>query len=385
MMAMLLQNFDFKLDNPAYSLKIKSNLTIKPDEFFMKASLREGIGGVSGLQERLSNSTGKLLHDTQCFMFTKYSSGETKSSNSSAETAQPPPNTQANGSSKKMTILYGSNTGTCQAFAQKLASDAYSRGFDARVADMDSGTNGLPSNEPVVIITSSYEGLPPDNAAQFVSWLNSMKGGTPLSGVQYAVFGCGHKDWSSTFYRVPILVDTKLEELGAKKLIERGSSDASQGDMFSDFDGWVEEKFWPAATAEFGVTSQSTRPVKKGLDMEITTSARASQLQQNVQSGKVLRTYILTAAREPEKRHLDIELPEDMSYEAGDYLSVLPLNPEESIRRVLIRFSIPRDAMITIKNGGPVNLPTNKPLSVFDLLKGLVELSQPARKKVSFS
>lgn len=57
-MAMLLQNFDFRLDNPTYSLKVKSTLTIKPDDFFMRASLRGGRGGLSGLQERLSNLTG---------------------------------------------------------------------------------------------------------------------------------------------------------------------------------------------------------------------------------------------------------------------------------------------------------------------------------------
>lgn len=155
--------------------------------------------------------------------------------------------------------------------------------------------------------------------------------------------------------------------------------------MFSDFDSWAEEKYWPAAMAEFGATSGPTRPVKKDLDIEISTSARAAQLQQNVQSGKVLKTYVLTAPRVPEKRHLEIKLPEDMSYETGDYLSVLPLNPGESVRRVLMQFSLPGDAVVTIKNGGSATLPTNKPLSVFDLLKGFVELSQPATKKVSCS
>jgi cytochrome P450/NADPH-cytochrome P450 reductase len=57
-MAMLLQNFDFRLDNPTYSLKVKSTLTIKPDDFSMRASLRGNRGGLSGLQERLSNLTG---------------------------------------------------------------------------------------------------------------------------------------------------------------------------------------------------------------------------------------------------------------------------------------------------------------------------------------
>lgn len=285
---------------------------------------------------------------------------------------------------KELTILYGSNTGTCQTFAQKLASDAPARGFRATVADMDSGTQSLPPNHPVIIITASYEGLPPDNATQFVSWLDSMTSEASLTGVQYAVFGCGHKDWSSTFYRIPKLVDAKLCQLGAKRLVSCGFSDASQGDMFSDFENWAEKELWPAAVAQFGATTTPVAHVQKGLDIEMTTSTRATLLQHNVYAGKVLATSVLTAAGEPEKRHVEIELPQDLTYEAGDYLAVLPLNPDESVRRVLTRFSIPGDAVITIKDGGPVTLPTNRPVSVFDLLKGFVELSQPATKKVPF-
>lgn len=36
----------------------------------------------------------------------------------------------------------------------------------------------------------------------------------------------------------------------------------------------------------------------------------------------------------------EIELPEGMTYEAGDYLSILPRNPVESITRVLSRFHL---------------------------------------------
>ena len=283
---------------------------------------------------------------------------------------------------KQIRILYGSNTGTCQAFAQKLASDASARGFQPTVADMDSGTQSLVPNTPVVIITASYDGRPPDNAAQFVSWLESMTSGAPLTGIQYAVFGCGHKDWSSTFYRIPKLVDNTLCRLGARRLVACGLSDASQGDMFSDFDNWAENEFWPVAAAQFGADLAPATRVTNSLEIEISTSTRATLLQQNVSSGKVLVTSLLTATGEPEKRHLEIELPQDLTYQAGDYLAVLPLNPDESVRRVLTRFSIPRDAVITIKDGGVMTLPTNRPVSVFDLLKGFVELLQPATKKV---
>lgn len=363
-MAMLLQNFDFRLDDPSYNLKIKSNLTVKPDGFYMRSSLRKGISA-SALQERLSSTSGEVKSSTAVQQATSRLD-ELKVDDTS---------------NREITILYGSNTGTCQAFAQKLAADARAHGFHANVMDMDSGVNALPTNQPVVVITASYEGLPPDNATHFVAWLESMREGNALTGVEYAVFGCGHKDWSSTFHRIPKLVDETLEKLGATRLVERGSSDASQGDMFTDFDTWEESKLWPALKMKLGAGEVITKPTKQSVEMEISTNTRASQLQHDVQHGKVLAAKCLTAPGEPEKRHLEIKLPEGMEYEAGDYLAVLPLNPDESVHRVLNKFSLPWDAVITIKEGGPVTLPANMPVSAFDLLKGFVEISLPATRK----
>ena len=357
-MALLLQNFDFRLDNPTYELQIRSAMTIKPKDFYMRACLRKGVTA-STLQHRLAGS------------------GEVKGIKQAESELDSEPAASENG----MTILFGSNTGTCQSFAQKLASDASHHGFRATVKDLDSGVNALPKSQPVVIITASYEGLPPDNATQFVAWLESLSDSKSLEGVSYAVFGCGHKDWSATFHRIPKLVDSTLEKLGAESIVDLGLSDAAKGDMFSDFDNWTDAAFWPAVRAQFGSVSSPLPEPKAEMEMEITTKTRASQLQQEVQQGKVTGSKLLTTPGEPEKRHLEIKLPEGMEYEAGDYLAVLPLNPDESVKRVLARYSLPWDAVVTVKSGGPVHLPCNKPVSVFDLLKGFVELSHPATKK----
>ena len=91
-----------------------------------------------------------------------------------------------------MTVLYGSNTGTCQALSQKVASDARQHGYEASIAEMDSAVDKLPKQEPVIFVTASYEGQPTDNAAYFVAWLQSLKDEKVLDGVNFAVFGCGH-------------------------------------------------------------------------------------------------------------------------------------------------------------------------------------------------
>ena len=103
--------------------------------------------------------------------------------------------TVPSGTKKPMSVFYGSNTGTCEALAQTLANAASGHGYSARVAPLDSATDALPHGEPVVIITASYEGEPADNAAHFMQWLRNLKG-SELDGVQYAVFGCGHRKFA---------------------------------------------------------------------------------------------------------------------------------------------------------------------------------------------
>lgn len=90
-----------------------------------------------------------------------------------------------------MTILYGSNTGTCETFARRLAMNLAGRGVVPIVQDMDSASGRLSKAQPIVIVTASYEGQPPDNASHFTDWLEKLQG-QALEGIKYAVFGCGH-------------------------------------------------------------------------------------------------------------------------------------------------------------------------------------------------
>lgn len=153
--------------------------------------------------------------------------------------------------------------------------------------------------------------------------------------------------------------------------------------MFSDFELWSEKTFWPVIHSSFGGSTAKSEPEQSLINMEISSEHRATRLTQDVRPGRVIEADCLTAIGEPEKRHLEVQLPSDMSYNAGDYLAVLPMNPDETVRRVLTKYGLPWDAMATINEGGPENLPVNTAISVFDLLKGYVELSQPATRGVS--
>lgn len=170
--AILLQNFDFSLDDPSYELKIQQALSIKPKGFYMRASLRKGMD---------ATTIEKKLHGN-AISFTNL---EKLSAKFGAVTNE--------GDRDLLTILYGSNSGTCEALAQSLARIAGSLGYEVRVDTLDSATRNVPKGHPVILLCPSYEGQPPDNAVQFFSWLESSKDKKGLSGVHFAVFGVGNR------------------------------------------------------------------------------------------------------------------------------------------------------------------------------------------------
>lgn len=105
----------------------------------------------------------------------------------------------------------------------------------------------MPKYHPLpYILTNKCLGEPADNAAQFVSWLESLPANGVdglLKGVDYAVFGCGNREWARTYQRIPTLCDEVLEKNGATRIIDRGEGDASTASFFQDFDEW-EAKLW---------------------------------------------------------------------------------------------------------------------------------------------
>ena len=357
--ALVLQSFDLRLDDPAYQLRIKQTLTIKPIGLYMHASPRHGMNAIA--LDRMM-SANRSSHPV--------------TSQPNKQQSQEP-----NGEMSEMLILYGSNTGTCQTLAQRLAADAERHGYHGTILDMDSGIRQVQQKTLAIIITASYEGEPPDNASHFVHWMSRQD--ERLDSLEYVVFGCGHSDWAATFQKIPKAVDDQLGRAGAKRIAPRGFADAAKGDIYGDFDSWTDSHLWPALKSD---GSSDDGKGRRGLDIEIHQEDTAARFGQNLQEGKVENARPLTMPDVPEKRHLEILLPSTMVYEPGDYLAVLPLNPEVNVQRIMKRYNVPWDAIIVIKSSGAsTTLPKDTPISIDTLLKGYVELGQPATKKVWYS
>ncbi len=177
------------------------------------------------------------------------------------------------------------------------------------------------------------------------------------------------------------MIDSTLEKKGAIRLLERGFADAADNDVFNDFEKWEDKKFWPTLERTFG--TEGGVDDTSGLDIEVSTTLRSSHLRQDVKEAQVMKNELLGSGTHAPKRHIKLKLPTDMTYRAGDYLAILPINHASVVRRAINRFRLPWDAFLTVKSGESY-LPVGQPVSVFDVLSAYVELSQIATRRVSF-
>ncbi|KAI0071730.1 bifunctional P-450/NADPH-P450 reductase [Panus rudis PR-1116 ss-1] len=351
----IIQRFDFVMHDPSYNLRLRSTLTIKPDGFYIHAIPRAG--------------RRRLLAIPSNYMVSSHANGSVGSiTTSNADVAM--------GGTHPLYVLFGSNTGSAESFAQRIATEAVGHGFRASMGTLDSVTGHLPKDGPVIIVTASYEGEPADNAKQFVTWLKGAKD-QKFGELSYAVFGCGNRDWVQTYQRIPTLIDRLLAERGAKRLLSRGEGDAGGSDFFESFDRWC-ANLWEEVSKIY-----ETRKADGVGSLKITTvetgSSRANLLRQpDTAFGTVIENHILTSPGAPEKRHIEFALPEGMTYRAGDYLAIIPVNPPQNVHRAIAHFGLSAEQEITLSISGPTSLPVNKAISVFNLLSGYVELSQPA-------
>src|SRR5260370_22333827 len=226
---MILQRFKL-IDVHRYQLALKETLTVKPDGFKLKVRPR-------GDKER-----GAFAGAVPA---------------SAAPAIAAPRARTRPGHSTPLLVLYGSNLGTAEELATRVADLAEVNGFATKLAPLDDYVGKLPEQGGVLIFCASYNGAAPDNATQFVKWLGGDLPKDAFAKLRYAVFGCGNSDWAATYQSVPRGIDEQLKAHGGRSVYARRECDA-RSDLDGPFDKWFTAAA-PAATEEFGVDSSFSR------------------------------------------------------------------------------------------------------------------------------
>lgn len=182
---------------------------------------------------------------------------------------------------------------------------------------------------------------------------------------------------------IPSYIDDRLSELGGQRLQPRGEGDASRADLFDEFDEW-EDKLWAKLKETYGnIAADPNVQQEQRLEAEIDSTHRQNLLRYEfLQSIKVISNEVISKGDVQLKRHIVLELPEEASYRAGDYLGILPTTPIPVVVRALNRLGLHVDDTVTLKGasaGGTV--PVGRPISALALFSEYFELEQPATIK----
>jgi cytochrome P450/NADPH-cytochrome P450 reductase len=363
-LSMLLQRFEL-VDYANYQLDTKQTLTIKPHNFHIQVKRRAGRTATAPL-------------------------AAARPAVASQPAAQPvaAPALSVEGHHTPLLVLYGSNLGTAEGLAHTTAQDATHRGFVPTVGALDDHVGALPKEGGVIVVTASYNGQPPDNAATFCQWLQDPSlPADACAGVTYTVFGCGNRDWASTYQAIPTLIDTQLAQHGAQRMYQRGAGD-TRGDFDRDYRAWY-GALWPSVTAALALPNnvaqaQTTGPrfsvalVNKQAANPIITSYSATAMTVRVNRERQHRDGERPSARST--RHLEIALPAGVTYKTGDHLGVVPRNGLDQLRRVLLRFKLDAGLYLTITphTNASTYLPVNEPVPLLGVLANRVELQDVA-------
>ncbi|OBT81702.1 hypothetical protein VE02_09986 [Pseudogymnoascus sp. 03VT05] len=172
---------------------------------------------------------------------------------------------QMNNSDKNCVVFYGSQTGTAEDYAKRLAREGSSKyNLKTMVADLEvfdhRHLSSLPENSLCVFIVATYgEGDPMDNAMDFwelmtsdtPSFAGESDSAQPLQRLRYAAFGLGSKSYEN-YNAVVKRIDESLGQHGARHFGPVGLGDNAGGTTEEDFMAW-KELMWAEVAMAMGL------------------------------------------------------------------------------------------------------------------------------------
>ena len=252
-------------------------------------------------------------------------------------------------------FLFASETGNAAALARSMAAKAQAAGFEAQAEDLARyRTRALKDEKTLIFVASTHgEGDPPGSAAGFFEFLASRKAPS-LKGVRFAVLALGDSTYEF-FCEAGRILDRRLEELGASRLLDRRDCDV---DYEADAGQWLDQVLaklqQPSAPASVPPRVSAVAPAAAPASRSASADFLSRLLPGGVAAGgdaaggaihgrdKPFPAEVTASLRitgrgsSKDTRHLELSLEgSGLAYEPGDALGVVPRNRQEPVDELL--------------------------------------------------
>ena len=258
-----------------------------------------------------------------------------------------------------LTILFGSQTGTAEGLARRLAKEAGKRGFAPTTHDLGNYPLAqLASERHLLLVTSTYgDGEPPDNGKAFWDFLGS-ESVPKLTELRFSVCALGDTNYPK-FCAFGRVVDERLRQLDGQAVVARVDCDVDYEEPFAK---WMD--------AALGALAGVSAPDESGTGDPLIEAAANRQRRQNAGSPITAHSRanpfpapLLTNRRlngpgsAKDTRHFEFSLAgSDLVYEAGDALGVWPNNCPALIGDILRVIDGRATDPVPGRDGQPVTL-----------------------------
>ncbi|MGV3549354.1 sulfite reductase subunit alpha [Rhizobium sp.] len=239
-------------------------------------------------------------------------------------------------------ILFGSQTGNAEGVAMDAANAARAAGMQPVVESLDDvDLARFAAMKRVLVVTSTYgEGEMPDNAQLFWEALES-DDAPRLESMHFGVLALGDTGYDG-FCQSGKLIDTRLEQLGAVRMLARVDCDV---DYENDAAAWVGDAMPLASALNVGgadaapvVVAEAAAPVREKSPWNRKTPYLSTVSVNRTLSG---------SGSGKEIRHYEFDLGDSgIDYEAGDALGVMPANDPALVDAILARLGANEDALV---------------------------------------
>ncbi|MGC0849419.1 sulfite reductase subunit alpha [Pantoea agglomerans] len=261
-------------------------------------------------------------------------------------------------------ILYGSQTGNAEALAQTAAKSARAKGLVPVVQALgDVDLDVFATMRHVLIVTSTYgEGEMPDNAQLFWDAISASTA-PRLEQMHFAVLAIGDTGYDG-FCQAGKFIDMRLEQLGAKRVVDRIDCDIDFEEPSSEWLNSSMPRF--AASAGSSGTVLESAPEAPVIPGSNKSNPYAAALITNKRlSGEQSAKDI---------RHFEFDLSDSgLKYEAGDALGVIPVNEPSLVSLLLTQLNADYETPVP-----------GFDRSLGDLLTYQFEISEPSRKLIEW-